>query len=76
MFQGLRINDEICEFGTANANNFNKKLETIVNIVTNMRDRRIPLKIIRNNEVLDLILIPHAWSGPGFLGCNIILSDN
>ncbi|KAI8118374.1 hypothetical protein FF38_05238 [Lucilia cuprina] len=73
---GLRINDEICEFGSANANNFNKKLETIANIVKHMSDRRVPLKVLRNNELLDLILIPHTWSGPGLLGCNIVLAEN
>ncbi|XP_065361748.1 26S proteasome non-ATPase regulatory subunit 9 [Calliphora vicina] len=73
---GLRINDEISEFGSANANNFNKKLETIANIVKHMHDRRIPLKVLRNNEILNLILIPHTWSGPGLLGCNVDLFDN
>ncbi|KAM7359768.1 26S proteasome non-ATPase regulatory subunit 9 [Cochliomyia hominivorax] len=69
---GLCKDDEICEFGSANASNFNKKLETIADIVRHMRDRRIPLKVLRNNEILNLILIPHTWSGPGLLGCNIV----
>ncbi|XP_058983920.1 26S proteasome non-ATPase regulatory subunit 9-like [Musca domestica] len=72
---GLRSQDRIAEFGSVNADNFNKQLSTIGSIVSHKRDQRIPLKVLRNNEILDIVLIPQRWSGNGLLGCNIVLSE-
>ncbi|XP_013097435.2 26S proteasome non-ATPase regulatory subunit 9 [Stomoxys calcitrans] len=72
---GLRSQDEIAEFGSINCNNFNKELSSIGSVVNHMRNQRIPLKVLRSNEVLDIILIPQRWPGNGLLGCNIVLCE-
>ncbi|XP_075148096.1 26S proteasome non-ATPase regulatory subunit 9 isoform X2 [Haematobia irritans] len=72
---GLKCHDEIAEFGSINAKNFTQDLTSIGIVVSHMRDQRIPLKVLRNNEILNIILIPQRWSGNGLLGCNIVLCE-
>ncbi|XP_067632699.1 26S proteasome non-ATPase regulatory subunit 9 [Eurosta solidaginis] len=70
---GLRVGDEILEFGTINCTNFRNDINQIGNVVQHMQNQRIPLKVQRLSEQLDLIIIPKTWSGRGLLGCNIVL---
>ncbi|XP_018785674.1 PREDICTED: 26S proteasome non-ATPase regulatory subunit 9 [Bactrocera latifrons] len=72
---GLRVDDEILEFGTINSRNFQNNLTQIGDLVRHMQNKRIPLKVLRMGIQLDMILIPKTWSGRGLLGCNIILAD-
>ncbi|XP_036322875.1 26S proteasome non-ATPase regulatory subunit 9 [Rhagoletis pomonella] len=72
---GLKVGDELLEFGTINCRNFQKDLIQFGIIVRHMQNQRIPLKIKRGNQHLELILIPKTWSGRGLLGCNIVLPD-
>ena len=70
---GLRIDDEILQFGTINSTNFTNNLQEIGQLVQHMQNQRIALKVRRAQQQLDMILIPKPWSGRGLLGCNIVL---
>ncbi|XP_055916462.1 26S proteasome non-ATPase regulatory subunit 9 [Eupeodes corollae] len=72
---GLRIGDAIVQFGSINSKNFENNLFQIGALVNNMENQRIALKAKRNEQILDLILIPKKWSGRGLLGCNIVLPE-
>lgn len=74
-FKGLRIDDEIIEFGSVNSSNLENNLNQIGAIVKQMQNQRIPLKIRRGYQIFDLALIPKQWSGRGLLGCNIVLPE-
>lgn len=74
--QGLRVDDEILEFGTINSRNFQNNLTQISDLVRHMQNKRVPLKVLRMGQQLDMILIPKSWSGRGLLGCNILLADS
>lgn len=71
---GLKIDDEIIEFGSVNVSNF-KDLKQIGEIVMHRQNQQIALKIRRRNALHELILIPKTWSGRGLLGCNIVVAD-
>lgn len=73
---GLRVDDEILEFGTINSRNFQNNLTQISDLVRHMQNKRVPLKVLRMGQQLDMILIPKSWSGRGLLGCNILLADS
>lgn len=72
---GLRESDEIFEFGSINLSNF-KDLTQIAEVVKHRQNQQVALRIKRNNRLLELTLIPKAWSGRGLLGCNIVLADS
>lgn len=71
--QGLRVGDKIMRFGSINGNNFTHSLTQIGEVVRNMQNQNVQLKIKRDNQLLDLVLVPKTWSGRGLLGCNIVL---
>lgn len=73
---GLRVDDEILEFGTINCRNFQNDLSQISDLVGHMQNKMVPLKILRMGQHLDIILIPKSWSGRGLLGCKILLADS
>ncbi|BFF90796.1 26S proteasome non-ATPase regulatory subunit 9 [Drosophila madeirensis] len=70
---GLRVGDSICRFGSVNSNNFKGDLGQIGEIVRNMQNQNVQLKVKRGEQLMDLLLVPKAWSGRGLLGCNIVL---
>ncbi|XP_017021449.1 26S proteasome non-ATPase regulatory subunit 9 [Drosophila kikkawai] len=70
---GLCVGDAILRFGSVNSNNFKGDLGQIGEIVRNMQNQNVQLKIKRGEQQLDLILVPKTWSGRGLLGCNIVL---
>ncbi|KAH8383988.1 hypothetical protein KR009_011620 [Drosophila setifemur] len=73
LFKGLRVGDGILSFGSVNGNNFKGDLAQIGEVVRNMQNQNVQLKVKRDDQQLDLILVPKAWSGRGLLGCNIVL---
>lgn len=73
LLQGLRVGDKIMRFGSINENNFKNSLAQIGEVVRDMQNQNVQLKIKRGEQFLDLILVPKAWSGRGLLGCNIVL---
>ncbi|KAL7730480.1 hypothetical protein ACLKA6_000484 [Drosophila palustris] len=70
---GLRVGDKILRFGSINGNNFKDSLTQIGEVVRNMQNQNVQLKIKRDDQLLDLILVPKTWTGRGLLGCNIVL---
>ncbi|KAH8336372.1 hypothetical protein KR059_004477 [Drosophila kikkawai] len=70
---GLCVGDAILRFGSVNSNNFKGDLGQIGEIVRNMQNQNVQLKIKRGEQQLDLVLVPKTWSGRGLLGCNIVL---
>jgi 26S proteasome regulatory subunit N4 len=68
---GIEVRDLILSFGSIQKTNF-KDLAQVGELVKNSIDQEIHVKVRRNGKVEELILIPKAWSGRGFLGCNIV----
>lgn len=71
---GIRIDDEILEFGSINQSNF-KELKQISELVTHRQNQPIPLKVKRHGRIHDITLVPKVWSGRGLLGCNIVIPN-
>lgn len=71
---GIRLNDEILEFGSINSANFNE-LKQISELVTHRQNQSIALKVKRNGRIHEITLVPAAWSGRGLLGCNIVIPN-
>ncbi|KAH8417724.1 hypothetical protein KR222_004815 [Zaprionus bogoriensis] len=71
---GLRVGDKIMRFGSINRSNFTDSLTQIGEVVRNMQNQNVQLKIKRDEQLLDLVLVPKTWSGRGLLGCNIVLA--
>lgn len=68
---GLHVDDLIVEFGSVNASNF-RTLQDIGTVVNHSQGNSVSIKVKRHDKMLRLSLTPHAWSGRGLLGCNII----
>lgn len=67
------MGDKILRFGSINGSNFKDSLTQIGEVVRNMQNQNVQLKIKRDEQLLDLILVPKTWTGRGLLGCNIVL---
>ncbi|KAL1501883.1 hypothetical protein ABEB36_007123 [Hypothenemus hampei] len=70
-YAGIRVNDELVEFGTVNANNF-KAITDIATVVQHSEGTQVNLKLKRNDRFLTVNLLPKKWLGRGLLGCNIV----
>ncbi|ALC47354.1 CG9588 [Drosophila busckii] len=70
---GLRVGDKIMRFGSINGNNFQNNLAQIGEVVRHMQNQNVQLKVKRQEQLIDLILVPKTWTGRGLLGCNIVL---
>ncbi|XP_030375852.1 26S proteasome non-ATPase regulatory subunit 9 [Scaptodrosophila lebanonensis] len=70
---GIRVGDQILHFGSVNGGNFKNNLTQIGDVVRNMQNQNVQLKVKRGDKLLDLLLVPKTWSGRGLLGCNIVL---
>ncbi|XP_060641993.1 26S proteasome non-ATPase regulatory subunit 9 [Anolis sagrei] len=68
---GLQVGDEIVEFGSVNAHNF-QSLQNIATVVQHSEGKALSVTVIRGGERMHLGLTPKRWSGRGLLGCNII----
>ncbi|XP_074061666.1 26S proteasome non-ATPase regulatory subunit 9 [Macrotis lagotis] len=68
---GLQVGDEILEFGSVNAHNF-QNLQNIGTVVQHSEGHPLNVTVLRRGERLQLRLVPARWSGKGLLGCNII----
>lgn len=66
------VDDKIVQFGSIKATNFNNIMQ-IGEIVNHRKDQIIEVKVLRNNKIMNIRLIPRSWSGRGLLGCNVIL---
>ncbi|XP_035291673.1 26S proteasome non-ATPase regulatory subunit 9 [Anguilla anguilla] len=68
---GLRVEDEIIEFGSVNTGNF-KTLQNIASVVQHSEGKALGITVIRGGERVHLVLTPQRWNGRGLLGCNIV----
>ncbi|XP_019394279.1 PREDICTED: 26S proteasome non-ATPase regulatory subunit 9 isoform X1 [Crocodylus porosus] len=68
---GLQVDDEIVEFGSVNAHNF-QTLQNIATVVQHSEGKPLSVSVIRGGEKVHLGLTPKRWAGKGLLGCNIV----
>lgn len=75
---GLKLNDEITQFGPYVEDTVDKKLAKIAELVKLNENKIILLNVSRFNdetklrENVKIKLIPKKWSGHGLLGCKIV----
>ncbi|XP_075882003.1 26S proteasome non-ATPase regulatory subunit 9 [Nelusetta ayraudi] len=68
---GLRVGDEVVEFGSVNAGNF-QNLQNIASVVQHSEGKPLHIVIMRAGQMTHISLTPKRWSGRGLLGCNIV----
>ncbi|XP_028269717.1 26S proteasome non-ATPase regulatory subunit 9 [Parambassis ranga] len=68
---GLRVGDEIIEFGSVNSGNF-QNLQNIASVVQHSERKPLRVTVIRVDQKVQMSLTPQRWSGRGLLGCNIV----
>ncbi|KAK7933086.1 hypothetical protein WMY93_003982 [Mugilogobius chulae] len=68
---GLRVGDEVIEFGSVNSNNF-QNLQNIASVVQHSEGKALRVVVVRSGERCPMTLTPQRWSGRGLLGCNIV----
>ena len=70
---GLKANDRIVQFGTADITN-HRNLQRVGEIVRDCEGQSIDVFVLRNKEAIKLSLTPRRWHGTGLLGCHIVPS--
>ncbi|KAM9361056.1 26S proteasome non-ATPase regulatory subunit 9 [Symphorus nematophorus] len=68
---GLRVGDEVIEFGSVNTGNF-QSLQNIASVVQHSEGKPLRVTVIRDGQKAQMSLTPQRWSGRGLLGCNIV----
>ncbi|XP_019956578.1 26S proteasome non-ATPase regulatory subunit 9 [Paralichthys olivaceus] len=68
---GLRVGDEVIEFGSVNTGNF-QNLRNIAAVVQHSEGKPLRVSVIRDDHKVQMSLTPQRWSGRGLLGCNIV----
>ncbi|XP_069555485.1 26S proteasome non-ATPase regulatory subunit 9 isoform X1 [Brachyistius frenatus] len=68
---GLRLGDEVIEFGSVNTENF-QNLQNIASVVQHSEGKPLRVTVIRVGQKVQMSLTPQRWSGRGLLGCNIV----
>ncbi|XP_068594677.1 26S proteasome non-ATPase regulatory subunit 9 [Brachionichthys hirsutus] len=68
---GLRVGDEVVEFGSVNAENF-RNLQNIASVVQHSEGKPLRIAVIRDGQKAQMSLTPQRWSGRSLLGCNIV----
>lgn len=68
---GLRVGDEVIEFGSVNTENF-QNLQNIASVVQHSEGKPLRVTVIRDSQKAQISLTPQRWSGRGLLGCNIV----
>nr|XP_020511571.1 26S proteasome non-ATPase regulatory subunit 9 isoform X1 [Labrus bergylta] len=68
---GLRVGDEVIEFGSVNTGNF-QNLQNIASVVQHSEGKPLRVSVIRGGQKAQMSLTPQRWSGRGLLGCNIV----
>ncbi|XP_029365946.1 26S proteasome non-ATPase regulatory subunit 9 isoform X2 [Echeneis naucrates] len=68
---GLRVGDEVTEFGSVNTANF-QNLQNIAAVVQHSEGKPLWVTVIREGQKVQMSLTPQRWSGRGLLGCNIV----
>ncbi|XP_059194016.1 26S proteasome non-ATPase regulatory subunit 9 [Centropristis striata] len=68
---GLKVGDEVIEFGSVNTGNF-QNLQNIASVVQHSEGKPLRVTVIRDGQKANMSLTPKRWSGRGLLGCNIV----
>ncbi|XP_033947268.1 26S proteasome non-ATPase regulatory subunit 9 [Pseudochaenichthys georgianus] len=68
---GLRVGDEVTEFGSVNTGNF-QNLQNIASVVQHSEGKPLRVAVIRDGQRAQVSLTPQRWTGRGLLGCNIV----
>ncbi|KAM6930666.1 26S proteasome non-ATPase regulatory subunit 9 isoform 2-T2 [Xenentodon cancila] len=68
---GLKVGDELIEFGSVNTDNF-QNLQNIASVVQHSKGKPLRVAVIRAAQKVQMSLTPQRWSGRGLLGCNIV----
>ncbi|KAM9810900.1 26S proteasome non-ATPase regulatory subunit 9 [Neosynchiropus ocellatus] len=68
---GLKVGDEVIEFGSVTTNNF-QNLQNIASAVQHSEGKPLRVSVIRNGQKVQMSLTPQRWPGRGLLGCNIV----
>ncbi|XP_028312737.1 26S proteasome non-ATPase regulatory subunit 9 isoform X2 [Gouania willdenowi] len=68
---GLRVGDEVIEFGSVNTGNF-QSLQNISSVVQHSEGKPLRVTVMRAGQKVNMSLTPQRWSGRGLLGCNIV----
>ncbi|XP_003974932.3 26S proteasome non-ATPase regulatory subunit 9 [Takifugu rubripes] len=68
---GLHVGDEVIEFGSVTAANF-QNLQNIASVVQHSEGKPLRVVVIREGQKAAMSLTPQRWSGRGLLGCNIV----
>uniref|UniRef100_A0A3P9HCS3 26S proteasome non-ATPase regulatory subunit 9 n=1 Tax=Oryzias latipes TaxID=8090 RepID=A0A3P9HCS3_ORYLA len=68
---GLRVGDEVIEFGSVNTKNF-QNLQNIGSVVQHSEGKALRVTVVRAGQKVQMNLTPQRWSGRGLLGCNIV----
>ncbi|XP_057200120.1 26S proteasome non-ATPase regulatory subunit 9-like [Triplophysa rosa] len=64
---GLRVGDEVIEFGSVNTQNFSN-LHDIASVVQHSEGKILRVGVIRNGQETHLLVTPQKWTGRGLLG--------
>ncbi|XP_037115326.1 26S proteasome non-ATPase regulatory subunit 9 [Syngnathus acus] len=68
---GLRIGDEVVEFGSVNTGNF-QCLNNIASVVQHSEGKPLRVTVVRGGQRAHVSLTPQRWSGQGLMGCKIV----
>ena len=68
---GMKVGDKILQIGDISYTNF-KQLQDVGKLIQNNKDKEVSLIIVRDENVLNLVLVPKKWEGVGLLGCHLI----
>lgn len=68
---GLVENDRLVSLSNVNVLNHDN-LKSIVKLVSSSKNVPLKLNVLRNNEIVDLQIIPSEWEGRGLLGCKLV----
>ncbi|EHN01862.1 Nas2p [Saccharomyces cerevisiae x Saccharomyces kudriavzevii VIN7] len=68
---GIQINDKLISIGSVHAAN-HSKLQNIQAVVIKNEEKPLPVRLLRDGQILTTSLSPsRCWNGKGLLGCRI-----
>ncbi|XP_061527794.1 26S proteasome non-ATPase regulatory subunit 9 [Phycodurus eques] len=68
---GLKVGDEVIEFGSVNTGNF-QSLHNIASVVQHSEGKPLRVMVVRGGQRANMSLTPQRWSGQGLMGCKIV----
>ncbi|XP_057688652.1 26S proteasome non-ATPase regulatory subunit 9 isoform X2 [Corythoichthys intestinalis] len=64
---GLKVGDEVIEFGSVNSGNF-QNLHNIASVVQHSEGKPLRVTVVREGQRANMSLTPQRWSGQGLMG--------